>query len=100
MTPPPDPIEPAAVAAEIDREIRGLPAQGVQSVRAVRHAWSRRLRSAPAEAVADVAMALVHRQRWVAYELLYHHPGGLGCLVLQPHLSWGRVPARRPGMGR
>jgi len=21
-------------------------------------------------------------------------------LVLQPHLSWGRVPARRPGMGR
>jgi hypothetical protein len=23
-----------------------------------------------------------------------------GGLILQPHLSWGRVPARRPGMGR
>jgi hypothetical protein len=51
--------------------------QGVQPVRAVRRAWSRRRRPAPVEAVADVAMALVGRQRWVAYELLYHHPGGL-----------------------
>src|SRR5687768_11362913 len=42
--------------------------QGVQPVRAVRRAWSRRLRPAPVEAVADVAMALVGRQRWVAYD--------------------------------
>jgi hypothetical protein len=113
VTPPGDPI---ALAAEIDREIRALPDQGVQPVRTVRRAWSRRLRSAPAEAVAGVAMALVHRQRWVAYELLDHHPGGLdslgvedverlgegmadwgpvdafGCLVSGPAWRRGRIP--------
>ena len=77
MTRPGDPVDPAAVAGEIDREIRALPAQGVQPVRGVRRAWSRRLRPAPAEVVAAVALALVDRQRWVAYELLSHHPGGL-----------------------
>jgi hypothetical protein len=46
-----DPLDPTAVAGEIDREIRALPAQRVQPVRAVRRAWSRRLRPAPAEAV-------------------------------------------------
>jgi hypothetical protein len=58
----------------LTREIRALPVQGVQPVRAVRRAWSRRLRAASAEAVVAVALALVDRQRWVAYELLYHHP--------------------------
>jgi 3-methyladenine DNA glycosylase AlkD len=80
------PREPAAelvpdtLAAEIDREIRALPAQGVQPIRAVRRAWSRRLRAAPPEAVVAVALALVDRQRWVAYELVYSHPGGPGSL--------------------
>jgi 3-methyladenine DNA glycosylase AlkD len=116
VTLPGDPLDPIALAAEIDREIRALPDQGVQPVRAVRRAWSRRLRSALAEAVAAVAMALVHRQRWVAYELLHHHPGGLdslgveeverlgegmadwgsvdafGCLVSGPAWRRGRIP--------
>jgi hypothetical protein len=60
VSPPGDPLDPIALAAEIDREIRALPDQGVQPVRVVRRAWSRRLRSAPAEGVAGVAMALVH----------------------------------------
>jgi hypothetical protein len=30
-----------------------------------------------------VAMALVDRQRWVAYELLSHHPGGLDHLGVE-----------------
>jgi hypothetical protein len=41
------------VADDIDIQVRVLPAQGVRPVRAVRRAWSRRLRAAPAEAVAD-----------------------------------------------
>jgi len=95
-----DPIDPMAVAAEIDREIRALPAQGVQPVRAVRRAWSRRLRPAPAEAVVAVAMALVDRQRWVAYELLFHHPGALDHLSVEEveqlgegMADWGSVDA-------
>ena len=119
MTPPAgpaDPLDPVALAGEIDREIRALPAHGVRPVRAVRRAWSRRLRAAPAEAVVALAMALVDRQRWVAYELLAHHPGGLdhlgveeverlgegmadwgsvdafGCLVSGPAWRRGRLP--------
>ena len=100
MTPPVDPLDPIAVAAEIDREVRVLPAPGVQSVRSVRRAWSRRLRAAPAEAVVAVAMALFDRQRWVAYELLYHHPGALDHLGLEEverlgegMADWGSVDA-------
>ncbi|HEV8164448.1 MAG TPA: hypothetical protein VGR74_08380, partial [Actinomycetota bacterium] len=78
-----EPFDPIALAAEIDREIRALPAHGVQPVRAVRRAWSRRLRPASSEAVVAVAMALFDRQRWVAYELLYHHPGALDHLGVE-----------------
>ena len=100
MTPPGDPLDPAAVADEIDREIRALPAQGVRPVRAVRRAWSRRLRPASAEAVVAVAMALVDRQRWVAYELLSSHPGALDRLGVgeverlgEGMADWGSVDA-------
>jgi 3-methyladenine DNA glycosylase AlkD len=100
VTRPGDPLDPAAVAGEIDREIRALPAQRTQPVRAVRRAWSRRLRAAPAQAVVAVAMALVDRQRWVAYELLAHHPGGLDQLGVEEverlgagMADWGSVDA-------
>jgi 3-methyladenine DNA glycosylase AlkD len=116
VTPADDPFDPVVLAAEIDREIRALPGQGVQPVRAVRRAWSRRLRPAPAEVVVAVAMALVDRQRWVAYELLAYHSAGLdqvgveevkrlgegmadwgsvdafGCLVSGPAWRRGRIP--------
>jgi 3-methyladenine DNA glycosylase AlkD len=100
VTPPGQPLDPIALAAEIDREIRALPAQGAQPVRAVRRAWSRRLRAAPAAAVVEVAMALVDRQRWVAYELLSQHPGGLDELGVEEverlgegMADWGSVDA-------
>jgi 3-methyladenine DNA glycosylase AlkD len=97
---PGDPLDPVALAAGIDREIRALPGQGVQPVRAVRRAWSRRLRPVPAEAVVAVALALVDRQRWVAYELLASHPGGLDQLGVEEverlgeaMADWGSVDA-------
>ena len=92
--------DPMAVAAEIDREIRALPDHRVQPVRAVRRAWSRRLRAAPTEAVVAVALALVDRQRWVAYELLSSHPGALDHLGVKEverlgegMADWGSVDA-------
>jgi hypothetical protein len=90
VTPPGDPLDPAAVAGEIDLEIRALPDHRVQPVRAVRRAWSRRLRPAPADAVVAVAVALVDRQRWVAYELLSHHPGALDHLGIEEVERLGR----------
>jgi 3-methyladenine DNA glycosylase AlkD len=77
---PSDPEDEEALAAEIDRRIRALPDQRVDSIRAVRREYSNLLRSAPAGRVLSLALALVGRQRWVAYELLYHHPGALDCL--------------------
>jgi 3-methyladenine DNA glycosylase AlkD len=65
------------LAAEIDRRIRELPDAGVDSIRGVRRQYSRRLRRAPPADVLDLVDALVPLRRWVAYELLYHHPGAL-----------------------
>jgi DNA alkylation repair enzyme len=79
-----------ALADEIDREIRALPAPTVQAVRVVRRAWSKRLRSAPAGLVVALAIGLVDRQRWVGYELLYHHPGGLAGLEVADVVRLGR----------
>jgi DNA alkylation repair enzyme len=100
VTPAGGPLDPVAVAAAIDGEIRALPGRGAQPVRAVRRAWSRRLRAAPAEAVVAVAVALVDRQRWVAYELVSSHPGGLDRLGVEEverlgagMADWGSVDA-------
>jgi hypothetical protein len=66
----PEDLDRDALAMEIDRRVRMLPAPAMQPIRAVRRAYSKRLRTAPGEAVVALAMALVDRQRWVAYELL------------------------------
>ena len=76
-------LDDEALAIEIDRRIRALPDPRVEPIRGVRREYSRRLRSAPPERVVSLAFALVGRQRWVAYELLYHHPGALECLDAQ-----------------
>jgi 3-methyladenine DNA glycosylase AlkD len=93
-------LDETALANEIDRRIEQLPDQTVEPVREVRREYSERLRSAPAERVLALALALVGRRRWVAYELLYHHPGGverLDVLVVERlgegMDSWGTVDA-------
>ena len=69
-------MDAEALAAEIDHRIRSLPDQAT-SHRAIRREYSRRLRDVSAAEVLAVAEALVGRQRWVAYEILYHHPSAL-----------------------
>jgi 3-methyladenine DNA glycosylase AlkD len=93
-------LDAEVLAGEIDRRIERLPEQTVEPIRAVRREYSERLRGAPAEQVLDLALALVGRRRWVAYELLYHHPGGLERLdaAVVERLgdgmdSWGSVDA-------
>jgi 3-methyladenine DNA glycosylase AlkD len=81
---------PDGVASEIDQQIRSLPLPATQPLREVRRAYSRRLRAVPAEQMVALAMALVDRQRWVAYELLSHHPGGLDCLGAEEVERLGR----------
>ncbi len=64
------------VADDIVRDIEALADRSTQSIRRVRRAYSQQLKRESAEDVLAVAMALVGRQRWVAYELVYHHPHG------------------------
>jgi 3-methyladenine DNA glycosylase AlkD len=78
------------LADEIDRAIRALPDPRVEPVRGVRRRYSARLRAEEAEHVLAVALALVERQRWVAYELLYHHPDGLSVLDVERVERLGR----------
>ena len=65
----------AAVADALDGRIRALPFDDppVAEVRRLRRDVSRELRPASGPDVLAVALALVDRQRWVAYELVYHH---------------------------
>jgi 3-methyladenine DNA glycosylase AlkD len=98
-----DPASPAwaeALAAEIDRRVRALPEPSTATVRGLRREYSKRIRPAPAEQVLALALALVDRQRWVAYELLAFHPGGLARLDLERverlgrgMADWGSVDA-------
>ena len=90
----------AALADELDRQIRALPEQTVEAIRAVRREWSRRLRQASGRDVVALALALVGRHRWVAYELVYHHPQALAGvtareveLLGQGLADWGAVDA-------
>jgi 3-methyladenine DNA glycosylase AlkD len=89
-----------ALVDEVDRRIRALPQQGVEPIRRVRREYSRRLRTVPGDQVVALVLALADRHRWVAYELLYHHPAGLESvgigeveLLGQGMSDWGTVDA-------
>jgi 3-methyladenine DNA glycosylase AlkD len=63
-------------ASQIDVEIRALPERNTPTVRAIRRSFSRQLKLAEPEFVLNVARELLttHGHRWVAYELIRHHP--------------------------
>ena len=80
----------ASLSTEIDRRIRELPDQRTESIRRIRRQFSERLRGAPAGEVLALAQSLVELQRWVAYELIYHHPSGLSVLDIEQVERLGR----------
>jgi 3-methyladenine DNA glycosylase AlkD len=67
-------------ADEIDARILALPYASTEPIRSIRREFSKRLKNAPAARMLDVVAALLPRHRWVAYELLYHHPAALSSL--------------------
>ena len=90
------------IAAAISNEIGLLPIQDTPHIRAIRRTYSKKLRDAPARFVLAVARGIVSRynNRWVAFELIYHHDAALrsireaeitefGCDLN----SWGAVDA-------
>jgi 3-methyladenine DNA glycosylase AlkD len=87
-----------ALAEEIDTEIRALPNGDTASIRAVRRQFSKRLAKATPAQVIQLALQLRDKYRWVAYELVQHHPKAMqkiGALELrlfgQGMASWDAV---------
>jgi 3-methyladenine DNA glycosylase AlkD len=81
------------LAGEIDQRIGTLTSLTVAAVRQIRREYSRRVRAWTGIEVLELALALRDRWRWVAYELLYHHPSGLS------QLDAGSTEALGRGMG-
>jgi 3-methyladenine DNA glycosylase AlkD len=79
-----------ALATEIDRRITALPGHTTQTIRLVRREYSKRLRDAGGVEVLAIADALVESQRWVAYELVYHHRGARESLGIDQVTRLGR----------
>jgi 3-methyladenine DNA glycosylase AlkD len=89
------------VAKEIAEKIRGLKTAQVGPLRAARRESSKHLAEAPGAFVVDVAMRLLSEpavDRFVAYELIRHHPAAASSLR-ERHItrlgrgldSWGAV---------
>jgi 3-methyladenine DNA glycosylase AlkD len=72
-------VSPDAIVAEIRAEIAALPRRDTPSLRAVRKAWTAKLKPALAADVIAVAQALEQPAgqggKWIAYELIRHHKG-------------------------
>ncbi|QPP07392.1 DNA alkylation repair protein [Streptomyces bathyalis] len=76
-------MDERALADELDRRIRMLSEPTTESVRRVRREFSKDLRTESGEYAVALAWALADRQRWVAFELIYHHPTALTCLSVE-----------------
>jgi 3-methyladenine DNA glycosylase AlkD len=86
--------ESGSIAEAIDRDIGALEERSTQAIRQVRRAYSKRLKGAAPEEALAVALALVERgalrARWVAYELVYHHPQGFDGIGIDEVEALGR----------
>ncbi len=73
MTHSHEPINVEQLAEEIDARLQTLSSLKVESVRAVRREFSRRIAGASPQEVIALALRLLDRHRFVAYELVHHH---------------------------
>jgi 3-methyladenine DNA glycosylase AlkD len=73
-------VDVQELADEIDGRIRTLPRQKTEPIRRIRREYSKRLRDASPEEVLALGETLIGRHRWVAYELISHHPTAMQSL--------------------
>ena len=94
--------EPAETAQRIADELNALPSQTVQTLRRARRRWSSSMQAESPTTVLAVAETLITKinPRFVAYELVLHHPGALALVDQRVALrlagamcSWGDVDA-------
>ena len=74
------PVDPEALAAEIDSRLKSLPPEAVtENHRAVRREYSKALKKAPPRLIVELGKVLVARyaHRSAGHELIFHHKGAL-----------------------
>lgn len=89
-----DSKEISDLEAEVVARISAVDDQKTDAIRAVRREFSRVLTKAPSELVIPLALKLTRRRsvilRFVAYELVQHHPPALGSLNVRLLQELGR----------
>ncbi len=90
MTHSHEPINVEQLAEEIDARLQTLSSLKVESVRAVRREFSRRIAGASPQEVIALALRLLDRHRFVAYELVHHHHAALRSLSERELELFGR----------
>jgi hypothetical protein len=77
-------MTPKVIAAAIGADIAGLARRDTPSMRALRKAWSVKLKAAEVLDIIASAQALEHAApqdgKWVAYELIRHHTGAFAAV--------------------
>src|SRR5260221_13024058 len=77
-------MEIKGLAADIDAHLLALPSRKTEIVRAMRRVFSKRLANAHAGVVIGLSLELLERPnfeyRFLAYELVCHHPAALRSL--------------------
>lgn len=91
----PHAIDPDALLSEINAALAALPRKTVPAIRAVRRAYTTRLKAAPARAVVALALRLMagptHHYTLVAYELVHYHRAALASLTAADLTRLGRA---------
>ena len=106
----------SALAQEIDERLSAMPRAATEDLRQLRREFSKRLKDAAPYVVIELASLLLEvpgmQYRFIAYELIHHHPGALGaseCVAVGTTRSWnGQLERRglffclscRPGVAR
>lgn len=75
-----EPISIEQLAEEIDARLQALTSTKTEPVRAVRREFSMQIAEASPQDVVMLALRLLDRQRFVAYELVYYHRAALHSL--------------------
>lgn len=74
----------SALAQEIDERLSAMPRAATADLRQMRREFSKRLKDAAPYVVIELASLLLEvpgmKYRFIAYELVHHHPGALGHL--------------------
>ncbi len=79
-----NPAGVSALAQEIDEQLSAMPQAATADLRQLRRGFSKRLRDAAPYVVIELASLLLEvpdmEHRFMAYELIHHHPGALSHL--------------------